>query len=209
MTLMDTEVGLFSVPVDEKSRVVTLTPSPAIDRVYVVDSLVTGMVNRAARVESYLAGKGINVCRTLRRFGNTTVAVAPMSLEDSLTVLDDPRLFRTVSTRTSLRVNTVIVSRDGSTTNINQPATDLDTAVWSQLCAAAGSEIRQMDAHWLVVAGSMPRESGTRETLHPEPFFREARRAGTRVCLDSGGVTLRRWIDCGLRQISSSPTCTN
>ena len=51
---------------DQKSPVVTLTPSPTLDRTYFVKNLVEGGVNRAYEVGEELAGKGINVARGLQ-----------------------------------------------------------------------------------------------------------------------------------------------
>ncbi len=42
---------------ERKSPVVTLTPSPTLDRTYFVRDLVEGGVNRAERVGEELAGK--------------------------------------------------------------------------------------------------------------------------------------------------------
>jgi 1-phosphofructokinase len=197
MTLLAVERVTQSNAVGERSRVVTVTPAPAIDRVYMVGSLQPGVVNRAVGVESYLAGKGINVAKTLRTAGNEIVAIAPMNTEDTRAVLGDPGLYRTIDVPASTRVNTVIVGEDGSTTNINQSAPALDPDVWLRLCSAAGHEIRRMSAHWLVIAGSLPHEVGTGAALDPAPLFAEARRANAYICLDSGGVTLRRWIAQG------------
>lgn len=205
MSLMEADPMIRTTTQERLSRVVTLTPAPAIDRVYRVGSMIPGAVNRAVGVESYLAGKGINVAKTLRTAGNQIVAVAPMNLEDALSVLDDPRLYSTVAVAAPTRVNTVIVADDGSTTNINQSAAALEADVWLRLCASACSEIRRMNAHWLVVAGSMPREAGTAKTLDPAPLFTQARQSGTRVCLDSGGATLRRWIRSGFAPDLAKP----
>lgn len=197
MTIMAADPIARTAAPRVRARVVTLTPAPAIDRVYRVGAMTPGAVNRALAVETHLAGKGINVAKTLRMAGNETIAIAPMNLEEALTVLDDPRLYRTVSVSAPTRVNTIVAAADGSTTNINQPASALDPEVWLRLCAAAGSELRRLEADWLVVAGSMPREYGTGATLDPAPLFAEARRVGARVCLDSGGATLSRWIRTG------------
>lgn len=40
-----------------RARVVTLTPSPAIDRLYVVDAVLPDEVNRARDVRWFLSGK--------------------------------------------------------------------------------------------------------------------------------------------------------
>src|SRR5690349_14599603 len=63
--------------------VVTLTPSPVVDRVYFFENLVPGAVNRAFAVEEYLGGNGINVARALRLAGNSTIAVIPVCHLDS------------------------------------------------------------------------------------------------------------------------------
>ena len=53
----------------KKSPIVTLTPSPTLDRTYFVRNLVEGEVNRADKVGEELAGKGINVSRGLQLAG--------------------------------------------------------------------------------------------------------------------------------------------
>ena len=52
-------IHIQGVPMaDQKSPVVTLTPSPTLDRTYFVKNLVEGGVNRAYEVGEELAGKG-------------------------------------------------------------------------------------------------------------------------------------------------------
>jgi len=176
------------------ARIVTLTPAPAIDRVYLVDRVWQGTVNRASRVESFLAGKGINVSRVLHAAGNDTIAVTALSERES-SLATGPTPFRLVSVPSATRVNTIIVSADGTTTNVNEQAASLRQEDWDRLAAAAVDEVRDRHAHWLVVAGSFPTIDGTAE--HPDPacLLDDARATGARICLDSGGGHLRDWMD--------------
>ena len=64
-------------------RVITLTPAPAIDRTYLLDSLHPGEVHRAQEVHSELAGKGVNVTKGLMVGGTSSLAVVPLSREDA------------------------------------------------------------------------------------------------------------------------------
>lgn len=176
------------------ARIVTLTPAPAVDRVYLVDTVVRGTVNRASRVESFLAGKGINVSRVLHAAGNDTVAVTALAERDSY-LAASPTPFRLVSVPAATRVNTVIVSADGTTTNVNEQAPSLCQGDWEQLTSAAIDEVRDRRAHWLVVAGSFPTVNGMAEHPDPTRLLDDARRLGARICLDSGGGHLRDWLD--------------
>ncbi len=186
------QTGLSSL-----SRIVTLTPAPAIDRVYFLDRMVEGHVNRATRVETYLAGKGINVARALSLAGNVATAVVPINAED-LELAEGSesvrkKVFRTVEVTAPTRVNAIIVDTDGATTNFNESAAPLSTAKWQQLCAATLHEVERVKADWLVLGGSLPADTTTGREVDPGDLFRAARRAGASTCLDTSGETLRAW----------------
>ncbi|UKA49354.1 PfkB family carbohydrate kinase [Arthrobacter sp. FW305-123] len=180
--------------------VVTLTPSPVVDRVYFFEDLVPGAVNRAFAVEEYLGGNGINVARTLRLAGNTTTAVVPASQADSssLPLLQgEGDLVRTVPVSTPVRVNTVLVSSGGSTTNANQKPGHLPESEWRSVCEATLDQLHTTDADWLVVAGALPRASNG----HPVDLrwlLHQARELGVKVCLDVNGPDLCRWANSKL-----------
>ncbi|GAA4771731.1 1-phosphofructokinase [Microbacterium gilvum] len=179
-----------------RASVVTMTPSPAVDRVYLVDTMRSGEVNRASRVHSFLSGKGINVAKNLRNAGGTAVAVTMLADGDRHLVGDDD-LFRVVPAPTPARVNTVVVSCDGATTNVNERPRPLSEESWAVLCAATAAAIRERSADWLVVAGSIPSAMGRPGALRPAQLARDAADNGTRLCLDSGGAVLREWLSQG------------
>ncbi len=179
------------------SRIVTLTPAPAIDRVYFLDRMVEGHVNRATRVETYLAGKGINVARALSLAGNVATAVVPINDEDlelaegSESVRN--KVFKTVGVTAATRVNAIIVDTDGATTNFNENAAPLTAEKWQQLCDATLDEVKRVQADWLVLGGSLPVDSSTGHEVDPGRLFRTAHQQGVSTCLDTSGETLKAW----------------
>ncbi|BCW85715.1 MULTISPECIES: 1-phosphofructokinase family hexose kinase [Paenarthrobacter] len=183
-----------------QQRVVTLTPSPVVDRIYFFEDFVPGAVNRASAVEESLGGNGINVARTLKLAGNPTTAVIPASEADQsraalLQSVSAP--VATVPVSTSFRVNTVLVDSQGTTTNANQRPGILPKREWQSVCETTLREVQALNADWLVVAGALPvTEDGQPADL--ECLLREARAIGTRVCLDVNGPDLNRWAATGL-----------
>ena len=183
--------------------VVTLTPSPVLDRVYFFEDLVPGAVNRALAVKEYLGGNGINVARTLKLAGNLTSAVVPASAEDpsGLRLMrGEGELIRAVPVSAPTRVNTVLVSAGGSTTNANQKPGYLPEAEWRSVCEATLDELRTMRADWLVVAGALPLAADGMP-LDLQPLLMQARELGIKVCLDVNGADLSRWAMSGLADL--------
>lgn len=190
-------IGLLEAERELRASVVTMTPSPAVDRIYLVDAINAGEVNRARQVHSFLSGKGINVARNLRSAGAAALAVTTLSDSDRHLVGDDG-LYRIVTVSQPTRVNTVLISRDGATTNVNERPHPLTEAEWGQLCAATSGVLQERAADWLVIAGSIPTRRGGRPgELSPAPLADAASAHGVRVCLDSGGHSLRTWLSDG------------
>lgn len=180
--------------------VVTLTPSPVVDRVYFFEDLIPGAVNRAFAVEEYLGGNGINVARTLRLAGNPTSAVIPASRSDShgLSLMDsEGELIRRVPVSTPVRVNTVLVSSGGSTTNANQKPGHIPESEWRSVCEIALHQLHATNADWLVVAGALPQASDG-QPVDLQWLLLQARGLGVKVCLDVNGPDLCRWANSGL-----------
>jgi 1-phosphofructokinase len=159
--------------------------------------MVEGHVNRATRVETYLAGKGINVARNLSLAGNLATAVVPINAED-LELAEGSesmrnKVFRVVDVTAPTRVNAIIVDTDGATTNFNESAAPLSPEKWQQLCEATLHEIDRVKADWLVLGGSLPVDISTGREVDPGELFRTAHRAGVATCLDTSGETLKAW----------------
>ena len=179
-----------------RTSVVTLTPAPAIDRVYVVDGLQTGHVNRARHIEAHIAGNGVNLARDLRAHGNPVCAVVPLSFEDAADLTGEDEIFRVVRVPRAIRVNTVIIGADGVTTNINQAAHELTLPDWTALHAAVAQEKERLSADWVVVGGTLPAGSAD-DRIDPAELFAAPRLKGARLCLDSPGAVVADWLRQG------------
>lgn len=178
-----------------RSRVVTLTPAPSIDRVYRVDELRTDRVNRASSVEAHIAGNGVNLARDLRAAGNTVVAVAPLNFEDALEYVDDAAMFRVVPVHQATRVNTIVIGGNGQTTNVNQAANPLTSRDWQGLYGAVRDASDQVTPDWIVLGGTVPEAGGA--ALDPQQLLQLARDNNARICLDSPGPVLAKWMQLG------------
>jgi len=182
-------------------RVVTLTPAPSIDKVYFLDRVHAGQVNRAKGVSTYFAGNGVNVARTLRLAGNTVSAVLPVGREGIAAAgIDDDfmQVVRGVEVGRPIRTNVILVDESGVTTNINALPAPLDPGQWDRLCQTAIEEVRRIGADWFVLGGALPLDMGTGAPVDVRPLFHAMRSLGAAVCLDAAvGAAMLGWIeDC-------------
>ena len=168
-------------------RVITLTPAPAIDRTYLLDSLHPGEVHRAQEVHSELAGKGVNVTKGLIVGGTSSLAVVPLSREDAEQFSEEAIYAHEVSG--ALRVNITILDKAGQTTKINQQAQPLTPAQWSGIVDATVSLARSHGSPWILLAGTIPL-STEESPLELAPLFESAHLHGIHVGLDTSGAPL-------------------
>lgn len=179
-------------------RVVTLTPAPAADRVYGVTRLTGGDHHRAVVERPVLAGKGVRLSRTLAAAGGVTRAVLPIAGPDRLALgVHDEDIC--VDVGWSIRTNIVVTDADGTTTNLNAPPHPLRPEEWDSLTFSALRAAVDIDAAWLVVAGSLPAAVGTAHAVDLVPLVRAAQDLGIRVAVDSSGPGLRAVLDPAAR----------
>ena len=169
--------------------IVTLTPNPSVDRAYDVEALARGGINRAGVVHVDAGGKGINVSRALAAHAVPTVAVLPVGGADGelLVTLLAPTdvTVRAVPVPGDTRSNITLQESDGTTTKINAPGPELDTAAGARLLAAVVATVGPGDT--IVGAGSLPRG------LAPDFYVTLAaavRERGARLVLDTSGDPL-------------------
>jgi len=181
------------------ARVVTLTPAPAIDRVYFLGQVEPGHVNRASTVETYLAGNGINVSRALHLAGNPTLAVLPINSEDlkkARTANPASLLsYRQLTIEAPTRINAIAVDSNGVTTNFNENAAPLSGSEWTRLCQLVARSIREIKSDWLVLGGSIPLNGDTGGALDLNELVLAAQDAGASVCFDTPGAVLKHWVE--------------
>jgi len=175
------------------SGLVTLTPSPAIDRTYRVPELLLGEVNRATDVTEEFAGKGVNVSRNLALSGVFAPAVVPLSTLDRAQVNDDP-LIRVAPCEGRLRVNITAIESSGETTKINQSAPELTGSEWDELVGTAVEALEETSSSWLLVAGSLPKVAGGVASVDA---LRTAVGSHRKLALDTSGEVFEAWARSG------------
>ena len=187
----------------EKSPIITLTPSPTLDRTYFVKRLIEGGVNRAHDVNEELAGKGINVSRALELAEISAPGVVPIGNADPAV------LERTGSTSFlspiwvdgTLRVSTTIIEDNGPTTKVNENPRPLRQADWDEVVNLTLKLLKENEAEWLVVAGAHPNIIETDQVIDLIPLFDQAKAMGVKVVLDTSGDPLRQWAREGVATI--------
>lgn len=181
-----------------KSPIVTLTPSPTLDRTYFVKNLVEGGVNRADHVGEELAGKGINVSRGLHLASIPAPGIVPIGNADPGVLERTGSGFLTpLWVEGTLRVSTTVVEYDGPTTKINEHPRPLKQKDWDAVVALTVETVKDNDAKWLVVAGAHPEIEETGEVINLHPLFDAMAALNVRVVLDTSGPALRYWANQG------------
>lgn len=183
---------------DRHSPVVTLTPSPTLDRTYFVKDLVEGGVNRAYRVGEELAGKGINVSRGLQLVQMAAPGVVPIGNADPGVLKRTGSSFLIpLWVEGTLRVSTTVVEYEGPTTKINEHPRPLLEKDWQSVIDLTERTVRDFQASWLVIAGAHPEIVETGEVIDLQPLFDRMEKMGVRVILDTSGPALRYWAQKG------------
>ena len=178
--------------------IVTLTPSPTLDRTYFVKNLVEGGVNRADRVGEELAGKGINVSRGLHLAGIPAPGIVPIGNADPGVLERTGSGFLTpLWVEGTLRVSTTVVEYDGPTTKINEHPRPLKQKDWEAVIDLTEKTVRESKAEWLVVAGAHPEIEETGEVIDLHALFARMEPLGVKVVLDTSGPALRYWAQKG------------
>ena len=178
--------------------IVTLTPSPTLDRTYFVKNLVEGAVNRADRVGEELAGKGINVSRGLHLAGIPAPAVVPIGNADpGVLERTGSGFVEPLWIEGTLRVSTTVVEYEGPTTKINEHPRPLKQKDWDAVIELTEKTVREKQAKWLVIAGAHPEIQETGEVIGLHSLFMRMDALGVRVILDTSGPALRYWAQKG------------
>jgi 1-phosphofructokinase family hexose kinase len=167
-----------------------VNPNLTVDRTIPLDTLVPGDVTRTGRAAVTLGGKGVNVARVARAFGDRAALVSFLPREslgmlDALTAAEGVELSG-VEVGGDLRGASVLLESSGRVTVLNEPGPEVTEADWEALL----SEIERLTAahETVVCAGSLPPGSP------PDGYARivaAAHRAGARAVVDAAGEVLR------------------
>jgi 1-phosphofructokinase family hexose kinase len=178
-------------------RLVAVAPNPSIDRLYELDRLRLGAVNRP-RVETRVAGgKGLNVARAAVALGVDAVAVALVAghagrwLVETLVAEGIPGRYAWAigETRTCLAIHDAAAD---TLTELNEAGPAVSSDAWAGLVAAVRAELAAGDVGQLTISGSLPPDAP------PDGLAELAATAaalGIPVALDAGGPALGLALD--------------
>lgn len=105
--------------------ITTVTLNPAIDKTITTSSLLPGQVNRSESVKNIAGGKGINVTKVLRQYGNPVCALGFLGgytgrfIGEYVKGLGAESAFTEIAGET--RTSTNVLSQDGYVTEILEP----------------------------------------------------------------------------------------
>jgi 1-phosphofructokinase family hexose kinase len=173
--------------------ILTVTPNPSLDLLFVADRLLWDDANRMAEPRRRPGGQGINAVRAARRLGGEALAVALLGgdtgneIRDTLVDEGTPIEAVRAATATRLFIATYDRSRKKSLLlNARGPARSMEDA--EHLLAAAGDAILRHQPAWVAGCGSLP-------PGFPDDFYvhlaRVAKDTGARFVADCDGPALR------------------
>ncbi|MFD2456358.1 1-phosphofructokinase family hexose kinase [Corynebacterium mendelii] len=174
----------------DRTDVVTVTPSPAIDWTITVGEFALGGVNIIEESRKEASGKGVNVAWALHRAGVRTEAVAPvggLAIPYFKQEFDRGELpYRLVEIEGETRTNVSLIT-PGQSTKINQPGTHLSEAELTALADAVKDAAST--ARTIAFCGSLPQ--GSPNDLYAQ-LARSARASNPdiRVVVDSSNGSL-------------------
>ena len=174
--------------------IITVTMNPAIDKTVEIDQLLPGGLNRIRKVEYDAGGKGINVSKTIRELGGTSIATGFLGGNAGKTiqsVLDEKKIrndFIQVDGET--RTNTKVFEKNGAVTELNESGPVIRE---DQIHALLQKLEDYADDHTLfVLAGSIP--AGVDRNIYAE-ITRLVHKKGAKVLLDADGELFRNSLE--------------
>lgn len=147
--------------------------------------------------------KRVNIARSLHLAGGTVSAVLPVARQrfaDAGYGSGLGGVVRGIGIGSPLRTNVTVVDESGITANFNSRPAPLEPGQWSGLCEAVIDEVRQIDADWFVLGGTLPLDASTGLPVDVRPLFARVRGLGVSICLHFP-------VDCAVLSTWSSGGC--
>jgi 1-phosphofructokinase len=186
-------------PAGPRSRVVTLTANPSLDRTLELPGpLERGSVARLGVSHTEPGGKGVNVARAVAAAGRDVVSVLPAGDDDpAVRALQALGLrLANVPVAAPVRTNYTLTEPDGTTTKLNEPGTALDEGARAALLAAVHEHAA--GAAWVVLSGSLP--PGTPVDWYAT-LVRSLRDTGARIAVDTSEAPLLALLAAGRESV--------
>lgn len=176
------------------NMILTVTLNPAVDKTYTTGELITGNVNRMRSAMSFAGGKGVNVARVLRQYGQRVCATGFLGgyagdfIEDSL--LDKQVECQFIRVEGETRSNMNILADNGFVTEILEPGPLVEEEALAEFLEVYEELIAECEI--VVLSGSIGR--GMPEDIY-KTLIEKARLKGLRTMLDTSGESLRAGLE--------------
>nr|HPM00430.1 1-phosphofructokinase family hexose kinase [Bacillota bacterium] len=172
----------------------TVTMNPAVDKTLEIDNFRIGAVNRISSIRLDAGGKGINVSKTIKALGGSSLATGILAGSNGEYIksyldylgIDNDFLFIKGETRINIKI---VDKLNGTNTDINEPGTYLSAEELNLMEKKVFSEINSDSI--LVLSGSVP--ANVPKSIYQE-WTERGKKSGARVLLDSDGELLREGI---------------
>lgn len=173
--------------------ITTVTANPAIDRTIVVENLKTGSVNRVVRSRVDAGGKGINVAKNLKNFGNDVTALGLIGpngqyIVDCLNELGIKSHFIRIKndTRTNIKISDLLTMEN---TDINEAGPEVSKYELNLFKMSIFEHSLKSDV--LVLSGSLP--GGVSKYFYAD-VIKDLRGKGVKILLDADKEALLHGI---------------
>lgn len=139
--------------------ITTVTLNPAIDKTITTSRLQPGQVNRSESVKNIAGGKGINVTKVLRQYGNSVCALGFLGgytgrfIEEYVEGLGAESFFTRIAGETRTSIN--VLSGDGYVTEILEPGPVITEEEKEQFLQTYRKKIA--GSEFVVLSGSAPK----------------------------------------------------
>lgn len=174
--------------------IVTVTMNPAIDKTVDLEHFEHGGLNRLNKVLNDAGGKGINVSKTIKALGGSSVATGFIGGSSGTAIL---RMLKEmeissdfVEVKGETRTNLKVVECSGFVTELNEPGPEISKSeledLTEKLLGYAGEDTL------FVFAGSIP--SGVDKGVYRE-LIAKVREKGAKVFLDADGELFVNALD--------------
>lgn len=174
-----------------KPMIITVTMNPAIDKTIEIPALAVGGLNRITSVTQDAGGKGINVSKTIKALGGTSIATGFLGgkagkwIANELEDLDIQTDFIFVDGET--RTNTKVLETGGQVTELNESGVVIGQASLNDLLEKLEGYAKPDTL--FVLSGSVPQ--GVPKDIY-QTITQRVRQAGGQVLVDADGELFKK-----------------
>ncbi len=166
--------------------IITVTMNPAVDKTVEVETLQCGELNRLENVINDAGGKGINVSKTIKALGGSSLATgfiggsSGISIENVLNKMQIKCDFVHIDAQT--RTNMKVVEKSGRVTELNEPGPQINQSDMQKLIDKLESYAKEDTL--FIFAGSVP--NSVDKNIY-KLLIEKVKAKGSKVFLDADG----------------------